>query len=114
MDTKDVTAQLAALMAALQRLESTLAAGDVPLGIVSEFKSSVDDLRLRLWGVLTAHDADDQLAFHQRFRMRRAREMCLQIGTELREGELPADGDELHKLVLAARALIGAAGAVER
>jgi hypothetical protein len=110
MDRNPVQARLASLTAALRTFEESLAGHDVPLDIVSDFKSSIDDLRLRLWGLLTARNADDQLVFQQRFRLRRLREMCLQIATELREGELPLDHEELHKLIVAARTLATAAG----
>jgi hypothetical protein len=109
MEPIEVQQRLATLTAALRTFEQSLAAHDVPLDIVSDFKSSVDDLRLRLWGLLTARNADDQLVFQRRFRLRRLREMCLQIGTELREGEIPLDHEELHKLVVAARSLVTAA-----
>ena len=98
------------MTAALQAFETSLAAQDVPLEVVSDFKSSIDDLRLRIWGLLTARSVGDQLAFQHRFRLRRAREMCLQLGLDLRENQIPVDPEELRKLTVAARALAAAAG----
>lgn len=109
MEPVDVKERLAILTGALQTFEESLSAHDVPLDVVSDFKSSVDDLRLRLWGLLTARNANDQLAFQQRFRLRRTRELCLQIGTELRESDMPVDREELRRLALAARSVVTAA-----
>ncbi|MDH4044005.1 MAG: hypothetical protein OEY20_01515 [Gemmatimonadota bacterium] len=113
VEPEHVKARLASLMAAIEAFEASLADQDVPLDIVSDFKSSVDDLRLRLWGLLTARSAEDHLAFRQRFRLRRLRELCLQVGLELQAGEVPQEEDELHKLVVAARVLVTAAGPLD-
>jgi hypothetical protein len=109
MKPTDVKERLATLANSLRTFEESLAAQDVPLDVVSDFKSSVDDLRLRLWGMLTARSVDDQLAFQQRFRLRRAREICLQVASELREGGLPVDPDELRMLAVASRSVTTAA-----
>ena len=111
MDPAEIKSELASLNAALGALERTLTGNQIPLDVVSDFKSSVDDLRLRLWGVLTARNAGDQIAFQRRFRLRRTRELCLQIGSELRVGDLTADQEEIHKLLVAARGLVAAANA---
>ncbi|MDH4044762.1 MAG: hypothetical protein OEY20_08425 [Gemmatimonadota bacterium] len=109
MDTAKIKSELETVTFALQAFETSLAAHDVPLEVVSDFKSSVDDLRLRLWGLLTARSVGDHLAFQHRFRLRRTREMCLQLGIDLREEEIPVEPEELRKLAVAARALAAAA-----
>lgn len=109
MGAVEIKQKLATLTNAIGTFEKSLAAHDVPLDVVSDFKSSVDDLRLRLWGLLTARNTGDQQAFQHRFRLRRAREICLQIGTELREGGTPVDQEELRTLLVAARNLVTAA-----
>jgi hypothetical protein len=109
MDLTDVQQQLANLTAAIRQFEGHLTDQGVPLDLVSDFKSSIDDLRLRLWGILTARNAEDRVAFQDRFRLRRASEMCLQLGTELHEGRLRADPQELAKLLMATRHLDAAA-----
>jgi hypothetical protein len=109
VDTARLKSELATLTATLQAFEASLTAHDIPLEIVSDFKASVDDLRLRLWGLLTARNAGDQLAFQHRFRLRRTRELCLQIGSDLRESQIPVEPEELRKLAVAARTLAVAA-----
>lgn len=109
MNPEDVKNRVANLSAALQAFEEGVAAEDVPLDVVSDFKATVDDLRLRLWGVLTARSQDDQLAFQHRFRLRRTREMCLQVDADLREGGVAVDHEELRRLAVAARNLAAAA-----
>ena len=44
--------EVANLHATLQALESRVRSGELPLEGLADFKSSVDDLRLRLWGLM--------------------------------------------------------------
>jgi hypothetical protein len=68
-------------------------------------KSAVDDLRLRLWGVLSTGMADDYRAFQERFRLRRAAEICEAIESELGTGLMNPRHEELRRLGEAAVAL---------
>ena len=112
MDPNDVRERLTNLSNSLQEFEEGIARQDVPLDVVSDFKSSVDELRLRLWGVLTARSAGDQLAFQHRFRLRRTREICLQVDLDLREGGAFVEVEELRRLAAAARSLADTATAL--
>ena len=74
----------------------------MPVEGLAEFKSSVDDLRLRLWGLMSAGTANDYRAFQERFRLRRTREICEGVAGELRAGTLSNRHDELGPLAEAA------------
>jgi len=105
MNPNEVKDRLARLSTSLQEFEEGVARQDVHLDVVADFKASVDDLRLRLWGVLTASNASDQAAFQHRFRLRRTREMCLQVDMDLREEGALVEPEELRRLAAAARNL---------
>ena len=94
--------QITALNAALQAIEKRMSQGEIPSVALTEFKSSVDDLRLRLWGLLTAGSANDYKAFQESFRLRRAREICRGLDTDLRAGSMSPRHDELPPLGAAA------------
>jgi hypothetical protein len=94
--------QITSLNHTLQALESRIANGEVPTEGLADFKSSVDDFRLRLWGLLSAGSANDFRAFQERFRLRRTREICQSVAGELRAGILNPRHEELPTLGQAA------------
>jgi hypothetical protein len=94
--------EVANLHATLQALESRVANGEVPIEGLAEFKSSVDDLRLKLWGLMSAGTANDYRAFQERFRLRRTKEICEGVSKELRAGTLSLRHEELGPLAEAA------------
>jgi hypothetical protein len=98
-------AQVASFNATLQAIETRVASGEVPREAVADFKSSVDDLRLRLWGVLSAGSANDYRAFQERFRLRRAKEICRGLEEELESGAMDPRHEELGPLGEAAEGL---------
>ena len=55
--------QVTTFNAILGAIETRVAEGEVPREVVADFKSSVDDLRLRLWSVLGTGSANDYRAF---------------------------------------------------
>ena len=114
MPKPSLASEVANLHATLQALESRVAAGEVPIESLADFKSSVDDLRLRLWGLMSAGTANDYRAFQERFRLRRAREICDGVAGELRAGTLSSRHDELGPLAEAASELARAIVAVTR
>jgi len=89
----------------LQAIEVRFGHGDVPRESLEAFKSSVDDFRLRIWGLLTAEPGDDGQAFQERFRIRRAKEICRGIATDLGVGRLSGRHSELPDLAQAATRL---------
>jgi hypothetical protein len=78
----------------LQELETRLEAGDVPPEGLPEFKSTVDEIRLRVWALLSAAGADEPRATAERFRLRRAAEFCRALTQELASGHLSAEHAE--------------------
>ena len=97
--------QLSALTTALESFESRMARHEVSKEALAGLKSAVDDLRLRLWGVLSTGSADDFRAFQERFRLRRASEICEDIESELGTGLMNPRHEELQRLGEAAGAL---------
>jgi hypothetical protein len=97
--------QLSALTAALESFEARIVSPEVPKEALAGLKSAVDDLRLRLWGVLSTGAADDYRAFQERFRLRRAAEICEAIESELGTGLMNPRHEELRRLGEAALAL---------
>ena len=94
--------QVANFNGVLQQIEARVASGDVGREAVADFKSSVDDLRLRLWSVLSTGSANDYRAFQERFRLRRAKEICAGLEDDLQAGALNPRNDELGPLGQAA------------
>jgi hypothetical protein len=105
MNPTDLQAEMADLLRRLVAFEARLGDRGVPHEVLTDFKASVDDLRLRLWGLLAAGSADDARAFQQRFRVRRAREICQGLTRDLGTGTLHVEADELEELHRAARGL---------
>lgn len=97
--------QLSALTAALASFETRIISQEVPKEAIAGLKSAVDDLRLRLWGVLSTGSADDYRSFQERFRLRRAGEICEGIESELSNGLISPRHEELRRLGEAAGAL---------
>jgi hypothetical protein len=99
--------QVATFNTVLETIETRVASGEVPRDAVADFKSSVDELRLRLWGVLGAGSTTDYRAFQERFRLRRAKEICLGLDDDLQAGALSRIHEELRPLGQAAASLAG-------
>src|SRR4051794_729687 len=97
--------QVAILNATLKAIESRLARGQVPVEGLEDFKSSLDDVRLRLWGLLSAAGGDDYKGFQERFRIRRTTEMSRGLGGDLRAGVVSGRHRELVGLREAAAEL---------
>lgn len=106
--------QVAPLGAMLDSLEAQAASGELATTGLEEFKGAMDDLRLRVWSLLTAASADDPHAFQARFRTRRGTEMCRALSTDLRTGKLSSLQPELPTLGTAARDLAAAVKDVRR
>jgi hypothetical protein len=86
--------ELARMRIILHDLARRLEAGEVPAEGLPEFKSTVDEIRLRVWGLLTAVGAEAPRATAERFRLRRAAEFCHALAHDLRAGQLAADHPE--------------------
>jgi hypothetical protein len=99
--------QVATFNSVLETIETRVASGEVSRDAVADFKSSVDELRLRLWGVLGAGSATDYRAFQERFRLRRAKEICRGLDDDLQAGAFRQIHEELRPLGQAAAGLAG-------
>jgi hypothetical protein len=97
--------QIATLNSTLGAIESRLARGQAPAEGLEDFKSALDDMRLRLWGLLSAAGGDDYRGFQERFRIRRATELCRGLGGDLRAGSVSGRHPELTSLREAASEL---------
>jgi hypothetical protein len=100
--------QVATLTAMLDTLENQVGRGDLSTPGLAEFKSALDDLRLRTWSLLTAANSEDPHAFQERFRTHRGTEMCRALSTDLRTGRLSGRQPDLPTLGAAARDLSAA------
>ncbi len=89
-----VQEELTRMRIILQDLEGRLEAGEVPPEGLPEFKSTVDEIRLRVWGLLTAAGAEAPREAAERFRLRRAAEFCRALASELSTGNLGAGHPE--------------------
>ncbi|HEU5041576.1 MAG TPA: hypothetical protein VFT84_12175 [Gemmatimonadales bacterium] len=93
-----VQTELTRMRMILQELEDRLEAGEVPPEGLPEFKSTVDEIRLRVWALLSAAGADAPRATAERFRLRRAAEFCRSLTQELAAGHLGAEHAEWPEL----------------
>jgi hypothetical protein len=96
---------VASLNATLSMIEESLAKRSGSVEGLEDFKSALDDVRLRLWGLLSAAGGDDYKGFQERFRVRRATEMSRGLGADLRTGALSGRHRELAGLKEAAAEL---------
>lgn len=96
---------VASLNATLRMIEESLARGNSAVERLEDCKSALDEVRLRLWGLLSAAGGDDYQGFQERFRIRRATEMSRGLGGDLRTGALSGRHRELAGLREAAAEL---------
>jgi hypothetical protein len=108
MDRFAWSAQVTTLNAMLDALEGPAPHEDPSPPGLAEFKSALDDLRLRTWGLLTAAHADDPHAFQERFRTHRGTEMCRALSADLQTGKLSSRQPDLPSLGAAAGDLAAA------
>ena len=74
---------------------------DVPTSGLEEVKTALDDLRLRVWTVLMAQNAEDSAAYLDRFRLRRAAENLQLLAFDVDAGRLKVTQKEADELVRA-------------
>jgi len=113
MSSPSFTEQVDALHLLLRGIEERVERGESPAVDLAEFKSAVDELRLRLWALLGAGSANDYRGFQEEFRLRRARDLCLRLERDLRQGTISPRHGELRPLGAAAAALARAVAAAE-
>ncbi len=96
---------VAAIDETLQTLEDEVAQGDLATPGLEAFKSALDELRLRAWGLLMATNADDPQGFQARFRIRRGKDMCRALCGDLQVEKLSGRHPDLPELGAAAHDL---------
>lgn len=79
--------------------------GALPQETLEDLKSSVDDVRFRLWGLLMAVNSKDYKAFSERFRLRRTAEICQGILDDADAGRMSLTHTEAGPLGVVAREL---------
>jgi hypothetical protein len=79
-----------------------LISGHPPEGL-EDLKSSVDEVRLRLWGVLMSSSAHGEKDFSERFRLRRAAEILQGLLADVEAGRVKLTSKEAADLGVVAR-----------
>lgn len=91
--------------AAKQLMDQLQVVGDETPPGLEDLKSAVDEVRLRLWGVLMAAHSPDDRGFGERFRLRRATEILQHILQDAQAGRVSLGQREGAELGVAAREL---------
>jgi hypothetical protein len=100
--------EIEAIQAALQSIEDRLAPAAIPPEALGDIKSAVDDIRLRVWAVMQAANSRGGQAALERFRLRRAIEICHSLAEDLAAGRMGAAHPGLPVLQHLARRLADA------
>jgi len=93
---------------AVETIEVGFRNGTVKTADIADLKGTIDDARLRLWVLMNRPVEDDNLAFEERFRMRRAREFCGRLAADLGAGRINPRHPEFSELREISRALTNA------
>jgi hypothetical protein len=107
MSDPGARARISAMRASLQTIEAQLVRGHVGDEGLEELKMGVDDLRLRIWAIMAAATAGDPGAL-ERFRVRRAIDVCGNISDEIASGSIDPSHPEVAELRSVAQHLLAA------
>lgn len=91
----------------LQSVETQLARGDIPAEGIADLKRAIDDIRLQVWAIMAAAAEDGPMSL-ERFRLRRALEVCHTVVGDLGRGAIGYHHRELADLRTAAQQLVAA------
>jgi hypothetical protein len=97
--------RISAMRASLQTIEGQLVRGHIAGEGLEDLKMGVDDLRLRIWAIMAAATSGESGAL-ERFRIRRAIDVCGNIGDEIASGAIDAGHPEVAELRAAATRLL--------
>jgi hypothetical protein len=93
--------QVNSIRLTLQAVEAQVGSGKIQKGALDDLKSSVDEIRLRIWAIMSAAaEGSDGLAL-QRFRLRRATEFCESLNQEFVDGTMSSRHRECAVLLAA-------------
>ncbi len=93
-----LASQVNSIRLTLQAVEAQVGNGKIQKGALDDLKSAVDEIRLRIWAIMSAAaEGSDGLAL-QRFRLRRAIEFCDSLNQEFEGGSMSAKHRECVNL----------------
>ena len=98
MSEETVSEHLRSMRAALQMINLQLGRSGIAFEGISDLKSEIDNLRLRIWAIMAADRDGQSPASLERFRIRRAMEITGAIAKELEQGAMSARHPELVAL----------------
>ena len=96
------------LRSALETVDAQLANGTRPPERVEDIKAAIDEIRFRLWGVITASGPGEYQAFRERFRLRRATEIAQGLAADFADGRIASTHREMSDLREALQHLLAA------
>jgi hypothetical protein len=97
---------LAEVRAKIQDVDWILSSGRFPPEGMLDLKSAIDDLRNRIWALVTAAAAEDPAQVLARLRARRAADMLRATLRDLLAGHIGLDRTEMLALTEASRDLL--------
>lgn len=100
--------RVSAMRLILQSIEAELQKGKIPPEGLEDFKTAVDDLRLRVWSILAAATTGDVQGALERFRLRRAIELSRTVAHDLESRAMSIEHGEIPELTAAAQRLVNA------
>jgi hypothetical protein len=93
---------------AVETIEIGVRNGTVRVADIADLKGTIDDARLRLWSLMNQPVEEDSLAFEERFRLRRARDICGRLAADLQAGRILPRHPEFSELREISRVLSNA------
>jgi hypothetical protein len=86
----ELTAQISF---AVESVDVRYRTGELGPADIDDLKRTIDEARLRLWGLLNTASGPEGRVFEERMRIRRAREICARVAGDLEAGRM----NRLHK-----------------
>src|ERR1051325_8357840 len=104
----ELTAQISF---AVESVDVRYRTGELGPADIDDLKRTIDEARLRLWGLLNTASGPEGRVFEERMRIRRAREICARVAGDLEAGRMNRLHKELAELSAPAGALARGGGA---
>ena len=82
----------------VRKIEAEVSDGTIPVEGMEDFKRAIDEARMRIWAVLTASGDVDPTGFLERFRLRRAIEICRAVERDVADGSMRTWPKEISEL----------------
>ena len=110
MADAELARQVGNIKAVLESIEAQVERGKVPPEALADIKARVDEVRLRLWATMSAASSGEYETFAQRFRLRRATEICRGLADDITSGKAGTGHAEAQTLRAAVQSLAAALG----